>query len=92
MKALGRAFSAHGKDFKDWAGGELFEAARDELVLPVLEAQGRRLESEGETLLRAAAKEFVEAPEGGFRVRFAQMLRTQLLNKKTALLLLERAR
>ncbi len=90
MKALGRAFSAHGEEFKDWAGGELFEAARDELVLPVLESQGERLESEGEALLRAAAKEFVEAPEGGFRVRFAQMLRTQLLNKKTALLLLQR--
>lgn len=90
LEALGRAFSAHADEFKAWAGTELFEAARDELILPVLEAQGERLEAEGERLLRAAAKEFVEAPEGGFRVRFAQMLRTQLLNKKTALLLLER--
>ena len=90
MKALGRAFQAHGDAFKTWAGTELFEAARDELVLPVLAAQGRRMEAEGEGLLRLAAKEFVEAPDGGFRVRFAQMLRTQLLNKKTALLLLER--
>lgn len=91
MRALGRAFSAHTDEFKAWASTELFEAARDELVMPVLEAQGERIESEGESLLRAAAREFVEAPEGGFRVRFAQMLRTQLLNKKTALLLLEPA-
>ena len=90
MEALGRAFSAHADEFKTWVGTELFEAARDELVTPVLAAQGDRIETEGESLLRAAAKEFVEAPEGGFRVRFAQMLRTQLLNKKTALLLLER--
>lgn len=90
MQALGRAFSAHADEFRAWAGTELFEAARDELVLPVLQSQGERLEAEGEALLRLAAKEFVEAPEGGFRVRFAQMLRTQLLNKKTALLLLER--
>ena len=55
-----------------------------------LDSDAGRLEAEGEALLRAAAKEFVEAPEGGFRVRFAQMLRTQLLNKKTALLLLQR--
>ncbi len=90
MKALGRAFSAHADEFKAWASGELFDAAREELVMPILVAQGERLESEGEFLLRRAAKEFVEAPEGGLRVRFANVLRTQLLNKKTALLLLER--
>lgn len=90
MKALGQAFGAHSDEFKAWASGELFDAARDELVLPILAAQGERLEREGEFLLRRAAKEFVEAPEGGLRVRFAGVLRTQLLNKKTALLLLER--
>jgi len=90
IQALGRAFSAHSDEVKTWASGELFEAARDELVLPILAAQGKRLESEGEFLLRRAAKEFVEAPEGGLRVRFAGVLRSQLLNKKTALLLLER--
>lgn len=90
MKALGRAFSAHADGFKGWAATELFDAAREELVMPVLAAQGKRMEREGESLLRLAAKEFVEAPDGGFRVRFAQMLRTNLLNKKTALLLLER--
>ncbi|MDA1195962.1 MAG: hypothetical protein O2894_12360 [Planctomycetota bacterium] len=90
LRALGRAFSTQSEPIRAWAEGELFEAARDELVLPVLTAQSARLEAEGEALLRLATREFIEAPEGGFRVRFAALLRTQLLGKRTALLLLDR--
>lgn len=92
LQAIGASLRAQMQPMRDWVGGELFEAARDELVAPILAAQRERLESEGEALLRHAADEFVESPDGGFRIRFAGMLRAQLLDKDSALLLLERAR
>ena len=73
-----------------WVAGEVFDAAREELAEPIFSKHRARLEREGEALLRRAADEFVKSPEGGFRVRFAAVLRAQLLNKKTALLVLER--
>lgn len=90
LQAIGAAIGEHAEELRAWAGGELFDAARAELVEPILLAQRERLEQEGETLLRLAAREFVEAPGGGLRVRFAALLRTQLLDKRNALLLLER--
>lgn len=90
LAAIGAAIAENGGDLRAWAGGELFQAARTELIEPILAAQRERLESEGEALLRMAAAEFVQAPSGGLRVRFAALLRTQLLDKKNALLLLER--
>ena len=91
LSALGAALHEHRDDLQQWIGGELFEAARGELVEPILAAQRTRLEREGEAILRMAADAFVKAPAGGFRVRFASLLRTQLLRKDTALLLLEAA-
>jgi hypothetical protein len=90
LQATGAALHDNLDAMRAWAGGELFRAAREELLQPILATQRGKLEAEGEALLRHAADEFVESPDGGFRVRFAGMLRTQLLNKKTALLLLER--
>ena len=90
LAAVGRALADHADGFRDWAAGELFHAAREELIEPIFAAQQERIEADGQALLRAAAEEFVTAPGGGFRVRFAAVLRTNLLNKKTALLLLER--
>jgi hypothetical protein len=92
LAAIGAEITANAQAMRAWAAGELFAAAREELVEPILASQRARLESEGEALLRQAASEFIQSPSGGFRVRFAAMLRTQLLNKKTALLLLERTR
>ncbi len=92
VRNVGAVIRAHAGELQTWAGGELFAAAREELVQPILASQRKRLESEGEALLRYAADEFIQAPGGGFRVRFAALLRTQLLDKKTALLLLERER
>ncbi len=90
LKALGEAFEAEYPRIRGWVAGELFDAAREELAEPIYEAHRARLEQEGEALLRAAADAFVKAPEGGFRVRFAAVMRAQLLNKKTALMVLER--
>ncbi len=90
LKAVGEAFAGEMPKIRAWATGELFKAARDELAVPIFEARRDVLEKEGEYLLKKAADEFIRAPQGGFRVRFAALLRTQLLNKKTALLLLER--
>jgi hypothetical protein len=92
MRAVGEALRARLEDVRTWAGGELFDAAREELFQPILAAQRTRLEADSEALLRYVAREFIESPGGGFRIRFASMLRTHLLNKKTALLLIERPR
>ena len=89
VQALGSAIQGRLAELKAWAGGELFQAARSELVEPILAAQRERLEEESEEILRSAADEFIRAPSGGFRVRFAAILRTHLLQKRTALLLLE---
>jgi len=89
VQALGSAIQGRLAELKSWAGGELFQAARSELVQPILAAQRERLEEESEEILRSAADEFIRAPSGGFRVRFAAILRTHLLRKRTALLLLE---
>jgi hypothetical protein len=91
LRAVGDGLGEHLGALRDWAGGELFDATRHELIEPILAAQRERLESEGEGLLRRAADEFVEAHGGGFRIRFTGLLRTQVLGKRTALLLLERA-
>ncbi|MCA9314526.1 MAG: hypothetical protein KDB73_03455 [Planctomycetes bacterium] len=74
-----------------WVEGELLDAALDELVAPIWQAQRPRLEAEAEALLRVAASTFVESPTGGFRVRFATAIRHVLLGKRSALLLLEPA-
>ncbi|MDJ0522294.1 MAG: hypothetical protein QNJ90_09495 [Planctomycetota bacterium] len=90
LKAVGAAVEEQYPAIRKWVAGEVFDAARQELAEPIWKEHRERLEREGEALLRRAADEFVKSPEGGFRVRFAAVLRAQLLNKKTALLVLER--
>ena len=91
LEAVGKGLADHADALRDWATGELFDAAREELLDPIFEARRTRIEADAQALLHAAMDEFVTAPEGGFSVRFAAVLRTSLLDKKTALLLLERA-
>jgi len=90
LRAVGEGFEEQYPAIRKWVAGELFDATREELAEPIFAAHRGRLEAEAEALLKRAADEFVKAPEGGFRVRFAAVLRAQLLNKKTALLVLER--
>lgn len=87
LSTLGDGVSAHWPQIREWVTGELLNATLDELVKPVFAAHRAVLEVEGERLMRDAVRRFVEAPAGGFRVRFASLLRQNLLNKKTALLL-----
>ena len=58
----------------------------------MLEAHRARLEQIAEDALGRAVDAIVLAPEGGFRVRFAAVLRTRLLDKRAPLLLLEERR
>lgn len=90
MQAVGASVEEQYPAIRRWVAGEVFDAAREELAEPIFTTHRARLEQEGEALLKRAANEFVKSPEGGFRVRFAAVLRAQLLNKKTALLVLER--
>jgi hypothetical protein len=90
LTALGRGVEDAAPDFATWLKGPAWNAAKEEVLEPVFEAQRERLEDEAEALLRRAVEEVVVAPSGTFRVRFAGILRTHLLGKKTALLLLAR--
>jgi hypothetical protein len=71
-----------------WLRGPAWSAARDELLLPVVRDERDRLSAEVEALLRQAVEEVALAPGGGFRPRFASVLRTHLLGRGQALLLL----
>lgn len=88
MKALGRGIGRESGRLQAWLTDEVFRAAREELIEPILEVHDDRLAKEGEALLRLASDELVQAPSGGFRVRFAHVLRATLLRKKTSLLVL----
>lgn len=87
LSMLGDGIAAHWPQIRDWLTGELLDSAMEELVQPVFESNRALLEAEGERIMREAVRRFVEAPGGGFRIRFASLLRHNLLNKKTALLL-----
>jgi hypothetical protein len=80
------------KDRRDaiatWLKGPAWTAARDELLLPVVHEERDRLSAEVEALLRQAVEEVALAPGGGFRPRFASVLRTHLLGRGQALLFL----
>jgi hypothetical protein len=71
-----------------WLRGPAWAAARDELLLPVVREERDRLTGEVEALLRQAVEEVALAPGGGFRPRFASVLRTHLFGRGEALLLL----
>lgn len=89
LEQVGLTVRAHSDELAGWAGGRLLDAARDELLDPLLVAHRKRIESDAEALLREAVDAFVRAPDGGLRVRFAAVVRDTLLGKHTALLLLE---
>ena len=80
--------AAHRPALEGWLKGPVWGAARDELLLPVLQDRRARLEAEAEAVLREALEEVALEPEGGFRPRFASVLRTHLLGRGEALLFL----
>lgn len=90
LAVLGDAFKERLPDIRRWLETDVLDAARTELLEPLLLEHQAQLEKEGEALVRLSMKEVVQSEEGGFRVRFAAMLRMTLLGKKRALLLLER--
>ena len=90
LRAVGDGVGDRKEELGAWLEGPLWEAARDELLLPVVRAQRPRLEAEAEALLERALGEVVLAPGGGLRLRFAGVVRTHLLGHDTPLLLVER--
>lgn len=86
--ALSLALSDRREELRGWLQGPLWSAARDELLLPALLAERGRLAAEGEAVLRGVVVDVALAPGGGFRPRFASVLRTHLLGNGQALLLL----
>lgn len=89
LAALGETFRSQMPALRRWLETEVLAAAREELLEPVLARHRAEIEREGKTLMRLAMREIIESDEGGFRVRFAAMLRMTLLGKRRALLLLE---
>ncbi|MHC5012498.1 MAG: hypothetical protein ACYTG6_16400 [Planctomycetota bacterium] len=90
LTVIGEAVMAKAPEWQRWLGNEVFDAAREELAEPVFRSQRARLEKEAEEVLETVVEEVVLAPGGGFRIRFAAVLRSTLLDKESPLLLLER--
>ncbi len=91
LTAVGEALLAEAKPVGTWLVEAVLPAARDTLLRPVLDAQAPAIERSAQRVLDDATRLVVEAPEGGFRVRFAAAVRSRLLEKRGPLLLLERA-
>ena len=77
--------------WRPWLGADVLQAALEELAEPVLATNRAQLEREAEAVMGDVLRTVVRAPEGGFRVRFAAILRSRLLEKDEPLLLLRRA-
>jgi hypothetical protein len=90
LGAVGEAIVDEAPRWQAWLTGEVWDAAKEEIAGPVLEAQKERIEAEAEEAIREVLDVVVSAPGGGFRTRFAAVLRSQLLNKDEPLLLIER--
>lgn len=90
LTRVGDAIRAEGEPLKAWLASDVLEAAKEELLQPVLSSEGRRIERAADRLLRRASAAVVEAPDGGFRLPFATVVRARLLEKDSPLLLLER--
>jgi hypothetical protein len=86
LAAVGEGIKDRRDALETWLKGHAWTAARDELLLPVVNDERERLTSEIEALLRQAVEEVALAPGGGFRPRFASVLRTHLLGRGQALL------
>jgi hypothetical protein len=89
LTAIGEAFAAEAEAIEAWLREEVLVAARTRLAEPLLAGQRARLEREAEVALREVVDTVVLAPGGGLRVRFAAVVRTAILGKRGALLLLE---
>ncbi len=88
VRAVGQGLEERRDSLRAWLTGPAWEAARDELLRPTLAEARGRLAAEVEGLAREALEEVALAPGGGFRPRFASVLRTHLLGRGQALLLL----
>ena len=92
LTAVGDGIAARSEALEGWLLADVLPAAREEILEPALRAQGERLEREAEGAIEEVLSAVVSAPEGGFRVRFAAVLRSRLLGKDEPLLLLSRER
>lgn len=90
LSAVGRGVASRAGDLQAWLLEDVWTAAREELAEPMLEARRERLEREGEAAIAEVLAAVVRMPEGGFRTRFAAVVRARLLEKDEPLLLLER--
>lgn len=88
LTRVGEGIAARLPELQRWALDDVLPAARDEIASPVIEAQAGAIEAAADRLVRRVADDVVEAPEGGFRLRFRSVLRTRLLEKDEPLLLL----
>lgn len=88
LAALAQGVKDRREAIATWLKGPAWTAARDELLLPVVQEERDRLSAEVEALLRQAVEEVALAPGGGFRPRFASVLRTHLFGRGEALLFL----
>lgn len=89
VAAVGAGLEEHRADVRAWVEGPGWQAVRDELLLPVLREGRERLATDAQALLSDALGRVALAPGGGFRPRFASVLRTHLLGRGQALLLVE---
>lgn len=89
LTAAGEAVLDEAPRWQAWLTQEVWDAAREELAEPLLAAQRDQIEAAADDAIRVVLDAVVEAPDGGFRTRFAAVLRSRLLEKDEPLLLLE---
>lgn len=89
LKAAGEAVMDEAPRWQGWLTKEVWAAAREELAEPLLDGKREQIEAAADDAIRVVLQAVVEAPGGGFRTRFAAVLRSRLLEKDEPLLLLE---
>ena len=89
LAAAGEAVMDEAPRWQAWLTREVWAAAREELAEPLLDAKRDEIEAAADDAIRVVLHAVVEAPGGGFRTRFAAVLRSRLLEKDEPLLLLE---
>lgn len=91
LTTAGEAVMDEAPRWQRWLTNEVWSAAREELAEPLLEARRAQIEEAADDAIRVLIDAVVEAPDVGFRTRFAAVLRSLLLDKDEPLLLLEAA-
>jgi hypothetical protein len=89
LAAAGEAVMDEAPRWQGWLLNEVWSAAREELAEPLLAAKREQIEDAADDAIQAVLDTVVTAPGGGFRTRFAAVLRSRLLEKDEPLLLLE---